>query len=69
MSERVDGASVAAAIPRSARAVINIAALVENAAKTDAAPKATAPVKSSLRRPMWSPSVPIVMRLPAIRNP
>ena len=69
ISESVDGASVAAAIPSSARATINISALVEKAAKTEAAPNATAPTKSSRRRPMRSPSVPMVIRHPATRKP
>jgi hypothetical protein len=69
ISESVDGASVAAAIPSSARATISISALVEKAAKTEAAPNAAAPISSSLRRPIRSPSVPIVIRLPATRKP
>ena len=69
MSERVDGAMVAPATPNTARETINIAALRENAARIDAAPNRTAPIKSSRRRPMRSPSVPIVMSEPASRNP
>ena len=69
ISESVDGARVAPAIPRSARETISMAALRENAARIDAAPKRTAPIKSSRRRPMRSPSVPIVMSEPASRKP
>lgn len=38
-------------------------------ASTEAAPKAAAPIISSLRRPMRSPSVPMVTRKPASRKP
>lgn len=69
MSESVDGASVAPAIPSTARVAISIAGLVENAASTEAAPKAPAPIISSLRRPMRSPSVPMVMSAPATMKP
>ncbi len=69
ISDSVDGASVAAAIPSSARAAISIPALVENAASTEAAPNADAPMSKSLRRPILSPSVPMVMREPASRKP
>ena len=69
MSDSVDGASVAPATPRSARAAISISALLENAATTDAAPNAAAPISRSLRRPIRSPSVPIVMSEPATRKP
>ena len=65
ISESVDGASVAAARPNSARATISMVALVENAASTDAAPKATAPIIRRRRRPIRSPSVPMVMSAPA----
>jgi hypothetical protein len=43
-SERVEGASVAPAIPSNALAAISIGALVEKAANRDAAPNATAPM-------------------------
>jgi hypothetical protein len=69
ISDRVEGASVAPAIPRSARLRISISALVENAAMSDTTPKAAAPIMSSLRRPMRSPRVPIAMSEPATRNP
>ena len=69
ISDIVEGASVAPARPSSARATISMPALVENAASTDAAPNAAAPIISSLRRPMRSPSVPIVISAPATKKP
>ena len=48
---------------------MSISALFENAARTDATPNAAAPMSRSRRRPMRSPSVPIVMSDPATRNP
>ena len=69
ISESVDGARVAAATPSRAREAISISAVVENAASTEAAPNAAAPIISSRRRPMRSPSVPMVMSSPASRNP
>ena len=69
ISERVEGAIVAPASPRSALVPISISALVEKAASTEAAPKAAAPMRSSRRRPIRSPSVPIVMSEPATTNP
>jgi hypothetical protein len=68
-SDSVEGASVAPAIPSSARAAISIVALVEKAASTEAAPNDAAPIISSRRRPKRSPSVPMVMSDPATRNP
>ena len=69
ISDRVDGASVAPAIPSSARVAISISALVENAAITEATPNAAAPIMRSRLRPMRSPRVPIVMSEPATRKP
>jgi hypothetical protein len=69
INDSVEGAKVAAATPSNARAAISISALLENAATSDAAPKATAPIKSSRRRPILSPSVPIVKSKPASRKP
>jgi hypothetical protein len=69
MSESVDGASVAPATPSNARVAISISALFENAAITDAPPKAAAPISSRRRRPILSPSVPIVISDPATRKP
>jgi hypothetical protein len=64
-SARVEGSTVAPAIPRTVRVAISISGLVEKAANTDAMPNAAAPIKSSLRRPILSPRVPIVTRKPA----
>ena len=69
ISDRVDGARVAPASPSRARLTISISALVENAASSDAAPNAAAPIISSLRRPMRSPRVPMVISDPATMNP
>ena len=69
ISDRVDGARVAPATPSRARVAISISALVENAASTEVAPKAAAPISSSLRRPMRSPRVPMVISDPATMNP
>ena len=69
ISASVDGISVAPAIPSSARVAISISGLVEYAAATEATAKALPPIISSLRRPIRSPSVPIVIRKPAIMKP
>jgi hypothetical protein len=69
ISDSVDGASVAPAIPSSARQAISISGLVEKAASTETAPKAVAPPSSSRRRPIRSPRVPMVIRHPATMNP
>ena len=68
-SDSVDGASVAPATPSSARAAISISALVESAANSEARPKAAAPIRSRRRRPIRSPSVPIVISNPATMKP
>ena len=69
ISDRVEGARVAPATPSRARAAISVSGVVENAASTEAAPNAAAPISRSLRRPIRSPSVPIVIRKPATRKP
>jgi hypothetical protein len=69
MSDSVDGAMVAPATPSSARAVISIGALVAYAATTDISPNTTAPISSRRRRPMRSPSEPIVISEPARVKP
>ena len=69
ISDSVEGASVAPAIPSSAREAISISGVDENAARTEAAPNAAAPISSSRRRPIRSPSVPIGIRKPATRKP
>ena len=58
ISDSVDGATVAPATPSRARVAISIAALVDQAASTEAAPNAAAPISSSRRRPMRSPRRP-----------
>jgi hypothetical protein len=69
ISESVEGASVAAAMPSSARDTISISTLVENAAKAEAIPNVAAPTSSRRRRPIRSPRVPIVIRKPARKKP
>ena len=69
ISASVDGASVAPATPSRARETISISALVENAASTEVAPKAAPPISSRRRRPMRSPSRPMVISRPATRKP
>ncbi len=69
MSDRVEGMRVAPATPSSARLRIRVRAVGENAASTEATPKAAEPINSRRRRPMRSPRVPIVMSVPAMRNP
>ena len=69
ISDSVDGARVAPAMPSRARLAMSISALVENAARIDTAPNAAAPISSSLRRPIRSPRVPIVTRKPATMKP
>ncbi len=67
--ERVEGASVAPAMPMRARVAMSIPGPVEKAARAEARPNAAAPVSSTRRRPNRSPRVPIVMSRPASRNP
>ena len=69
ISDRVDGARVAPAIPSRARLTISDSAVGENAAPSDTSPKAVAPISSSLRRPIRSPRVPMVISDPATKNP
>ena len=69
ISDSVDGASVAPAMPSRARLTISISALVENAASTETTPKAAAPISSSRRRPIRSPRVPMVTSEPATMKP
>ena len=69
ISDRVDGARVAPAIPSRARPAISCSELVESAAPTDTTPKAAAPSSSNRRRPIRSPRVPMVIRNPATMNP
>jgi hypothetical protein len=69
ISERVDGDTTAPAIPSTARLAISISGLFAYAAATDAALNSTAPVSRSFRRPIRSPSVPIVIMKPATMKP
>ena len=68
-NESVDGIRVAPATPSTARARISSSALDANAASRLASPHAAAPIRSSRRRPIRSPSVPIVISEPAMRKP
>ena len=49
--------------------MISVDAVVANAATADAVPNAVAPIMRSFRRPILSPSVPIVISELAIKNP
>jgi hypothetical protein len=69
ISDRVAGATVAPAIPSSPRAPISIGAVLDQAASSDVAPNAAAPINSSRRRPIRSPTAPMVTSDPAARNP
>ena len=69
ISDRVDGARVAPAIPSSALAAISCPGLVDRAARIESTPKAAAPISSSRRRPIRSPRVPMVTRNPATMKP
>ncbi|OGB34220.1 MAG: hypothetical protein A3B67_18205 [Burkholderiales bacterium RIFCSPHIGHO2_02_FULL_66_10] len=69
ISESVDGASVAPAMPSSARSTISSFGVRANAASTEATVKKAAPISSRRRRPMRSPSVPMVIRKPATKKP
>ena len=66
---RVEGISVAPATPIRARAAISISGLEAYAPSTEAAANPTAPIIRSLRRPIRSPRLPIVIRNPATRKP
>ena len=65
MSDSVDGMRVAPKMPSRARARMSISAEVENAASSEAAPKPTDPMMSSLRRPTRSPRLPMATSRPA----
>ena len=69
ISESVDGARVAPAIPSTARAAMSMTALVEKAARIEARPNATAPMSSRRRRPTRSPRVPMVTMKPDTMKP
>src|SRR6266516_2368591 len=59
INDSVEGARVAAAMPRSARAAISMAAVVESAARIEPIPNARAPASNRRRRPIRSPRLPI----------
>ena len=65
---RVDGARVAPATPSAARAAMSMPGPVAKAATSEATVKAAAPSSRSRRRPMRSPTAPIVMSSPATMN-
>ncbi len=69
ISASVDGISVAPPMPSTARAAISCSGVCAYAAATDARPNAIAPKISSRRRPIRSPSEPIVISSPASTNP
>lgn len=69
INDRVEGISVAPATPSSARVRISISGVVENDASNDAMPNPNAPINNNRRRPIRSPSDPIVIRNPAMRKP
>ena len=70
ISDRVDGASAAAATPSSARAAISISALVANAARTEAAPKlGGADHQQAAAADAVAEGAYQVISRPAIRNP
>jgi hypothetical protein len=66
--DSVDGISVAPATPSSTRAAISQPGPGAKAASSDAAPNPAVPISSSLRRPIRSASVPIVISSPARAN-
>ena len=66
--ESTDGINVAPEIPSSARIAMSAPALGAYAASTDATPYAAAPISRRRRRPIRSPSVPMVISDPASRK-
>ena len=69
ISDRVEGASVAPEMPINARAMMSMSGVCAKAASREVRLKPAAPIMSSRRRPMRSPSVPIVIRKPATMKP
>ena len=69
ISESVDGATVAPAIPSSARLTISISGVVENAASTDTARRRLRRSAAAAAGRSGRPSVPIVTSAPATMNP
>ena len=68
ISDNVDGINVAPAAPCNARAAISISGVRENAAATEATPKKNAPHNNKRRRPIRSPTVPMVTNNAATTN-
>ena len=68
ISDNVDGISVAPAAPCTARAAISISGVRENAAATEATPKKNVPHNNKRRRPIRSPTVPMVTSNAATTN-
>ncbi len=66
ISPRVDGIRVAPATPSRARATITVSGLVAQAVRTETAPKAVAPSRSSFLRPIRSPREPMETSRPAM---
>ncbi len=69
ISDSVEGANVAPAIPSRARAAMSVSALRAKAATSDRSPKEADPISSSFRRPIRSPRVPMTSSDPAARKP
>lgn len=69
ISDSVEGMSVAPATPSSALARMSSSAVGAKAASTDTAANTTMPSTRSRRLPNRSPTVPMVTRKPAMRNP
>ncbi|SLH74076.1 Uncharacterised protein [Mycobacteroides abscessus subsp. abscessus] len=69
ISDSVEGATVAPAMPSSARHRIRISALGAKAATIETRLNSAAPNSSIRRLPSRSPSVPAVISSPATMNP
>lgn len=69
INESVEGMSVAPPIPIRARAAMRTSEVGANAASVEATPNTAAPIRSSRRRPIRSPMLPMTMSRPASRNP
>ncbi len=69
ISDRVEGASVAPAIPEQRPGDDQHLGAGRERRQQRHAPNAAAPMSSSFRRPIRSPRVPIVIRKPATKNP
>ncbi len=69
ISARVDGIRVAPPMPSRARAAISCSGFCAYAAAIEATPNPMAPNSSSRRRPIRSPSEPMVISRPASTKP